>query len=149
MGMGKVLDVWKGLKSYRLPGRRAEVLLACEKCQRKQRKGKGELRKFSKLVKEAGREAGGKARVVDLPCLGICPKGGVVVVTASQLQRGEFSVLREASEVNTLVGGLLSAVGERAALKHVQQHEQNNDQQQGADPTCAVVTPGAGVGPGR
>jgi hypothetical protein len=141
--MGTLTEVLRGLKSYRLPGKKATVMLACEKCQRKQKKRGGELRRFARLVKDAGREQGAKVRVVDVPCMDLCPKDGVVVVTPAQLLASECSIVRQGEEVRGLVAALLHGKRSPAAgaLEDVQQHEQHDDEQHRSDATRAVVTP--------
>lgn len=74
-----------------------EAVLVCGKCARKLdggfgRKGRHGLRaELKRAWKAAGRA--GKLRVVETPCLGLCPKGRQVVATGPSLAAGRLWVV--------------------------------------------------------
>ncbi len=76
------------LRLYRTPWK-GEALFACKKCQRKMKKHGGApamARLKSWFKKRAGKSSNLPAvRVVDVPCVKLCPKGGVTVFSRRQL----------------------------------------------------------------
>ncbi len=98
------------LRSYELP-LRGRILLACGKCQRKLKDDpEHDLASLKKLVKKAGKEAakGEGIRMVKVPCLKMCPKAGITVMTPAQVGRAECSILCSKSDVATLCENMLS-----------------------------------------
>ena len=91
------------LRSYDLP-LRDNLLLACGKCQRKLKHGHdgGDLASLKKLLKQQGKHDGFRLRVLKVPCLKMCPKGGITVCTPAQVARHECSILRTAEDVAIL-----------------------------------------------
>jgi hypothetical protein len=87
----------EGLRSYPLP-LRGDLLLVCGKCQRKLKKGDDPdgLSSLKKLLKKQG---GLRPHVLKVPCLKMCPKGGVTVCTPDQVARHECSIIRDAEDV--------------------------------------------------
>jgi predicted metal-binding protein len=87
---------------YRIPWK-GQLLLACRKCQKKLKRGEGAA-KLSKALKRRARqdEDGLKLRVIEVPCLKMCPKGGITVCTQAQLGRGECSIVRNGADVDSL-----------------------------------------------
>lgn len=73
------------LRLYRTPWK-GEVLFACRKCQRKMKKhgGPPALARLKSWFKKRGKH-GTPVRVIDVPCVDLCPKGGVTVFTPQQL----------------------------------------------------------------
>ena len=67
----------------------SEAVLVCGACARRSdRKIKGELKADWKL-----RGGVGRLRIVEIGCLGLCPKRGIVTLAAPDLARGEVYVL--------------------------------------------------------
>ncbi len=93
------------LRSYKLPSK-GQVLLACGKCQRKLKDGHDPdgLSSLKKLLKRSGKldVDGTRLQVLKVPCLKMCPKGGVTVCTAGQVKRHECSILRSAEDTAAL-----------------------------------------------
>jgi len=91
-----------GLRSYRAPWK-GQVVLVCRKCQRKLKKSSG-IAKVAKVLKKRARhdKDGPKLHVIQVPCLKMCPKGGVTVCTQGQLTRGECSIIRTMEDVEAL-----------------------------------------------
>ncbi len=89
------------LRSYRGPWK-GELVLACGKCQRKMKGGKvGNLKKSLKKISRAEGE-GLVIKVLKVPCLKMCPKGGVAVCFGAQLQRSECSIVRTEEDLETI-----------------------------------------------
>jgi hypothetical protein len=89
--MGKkieAIDLVGPLRIYRTPWR-GELVLACRKCQKKMKKrgGGGRLGKIRRWFK-ARTKRDGRApaiHVLDVPCVKLCPKGGVTIFSQRQL----------------------------------------------------------------
>jgi len=96
------------LRSYPLP-LRGDLLLACGKCQRKLKHGEDPegLSSLKKLLKKQGKQDGVRLHVLKVPCLKMCPKGGVTVCTPAQVARHECSIVRDADEVADLYSQLM------------------------------------------
>lgn len=94
------------VRSYRAPWK-GELILVCRKCQRKLKHAgkKDGMAKLSKgLKKRAKRNQDGlKLHVIEVPCLELCPKGGVTVCTQRQLGRGECSIVYTTEDLDALV----------------------------------------------
>jgi predicted metal-binding protein len=94
-----------GLKSYRLKKAKGPILLACGKCQ-KRLKGEGDpegIVPLKKVLKQVSKEQGSRSPyVIKVPCLKLCPKDGLVVLTARQVARRECSVLRTREDVGAI-----------------------------------------------
>jgi predicted metal-binding protein len=94
------------MRSYRAPWK-GKLILVCKKCQRKLKHAgkKTGVAKLSKaLKKRAKRDPDGlKLHVIEVPCLKLCPKGGVTVCTQRQLGRGECSIIRTGADLDALV----------------------------------------------
>ncbi len=93
------------IRSY--PGAwKGQLVLSCTKCQKKLRKDDPghPLGKLKKALKQCARRDEDKLRlrVIDIPCLKLCPKNGVTVCTQLQLGRGECSVLHTAEQAEQL-----------------------------------------------
>ena len=69
------------VRSYRAPWK-GQLVLVCRKCQRKLKKSSG-IAKVAKGLKKRSRLEGDGSRlhVIQVPCLKMCPKGGVTVCT--------------------------------------------------------------------
>ncbi len=93
------------LRSYELP-LKGQLLLACGKCQRKLKHGDDPagLSSLKKLLKRASKAEvdGMRLHVLKVPCLKMCPKGGVTVCTAAQVARHECAILRSAEDAADL-----------------------------------------------
>jgi hypothetical protein len=95
----------EAMRSYPAPWK-GELLLVCRKCQKKlkhdgQRNG---ISKLSKALKKRARhdEHAPALHVLQVPCMKMCPKGGVTVCTQRQLGRGECSIVRSQADVDAL-----------------------------------------------
>jgi hypothetical protein len=78
----------EALRMYRVPWK-GEALFACRKCQRKMKRGgPAALAKVKKWFKRRAKK--GKdptVHVIQIPCVKLCPKGGVTVFSRRQLMR--------------------------------------------------------------
>jgi hypothetical protein len=92
------------LRMYRTPWQ-GEVLFACKKCQRRIKKHHGEaaLVRLKKWFKKRSR-SGAPVRVIDIPCVKLCPKGGVTVFSRHQLahQPPGVCIARTEADLETL-----------------------------------------------
>lgn len=83
-----------------------ELLLVCRKCQKKLKHDgkKNGISKLSKALKKRARHDDDAVRlhILQVPCLKMCPKGGVTVCTQRQLGRGECSIVRSSTDVDAL-----------------------------------------------
>ncbi len=86
------------LRLYRAPWK-GEVLFACRKCQRKMKKrgGTRALARLKSWFNKRGKERS-SVRVIDVPCVKLCPKGGVTVFTRRNLAHDPPGVLIARSE---------------------------------------------------
>jgi predicted metal-binding protein len=104
--MSEEIVGWEEVRSYPAPWK-GQLLLVCRKCQRKLKHSgkKNGLAKLAKGLKKRARhdEDGPKLHVIQVPCLKMCPKGGVTVCTQGQLARGECSIVRTAKDVEALL----------------------------------------------
>jgi len=89
------------LRHYRAPWK-GQLVLACAKCQKRLRRheGNSKLQKFRKVLQAAAEPA--RVRVLDVPCLKLCPKRGVAVCTQEQIGRGECSIVWTEEDVEQL-----------------------------------------------
>jgi predicted metal-binding protein len=94
------------VKSYRAPWK-GQLVLVCRKCQRKLKHSgrKNGIAKLAKGLKKWARrdENGPRLHVIQVPCLKMCPKGGVTVCTQGQLARGECSIVRTIEDMEALL----------------------------------------------
>lgn len=94
-----------------------ELLLVCRKCSKKLKGGFGEEGEDSlpKALKPLLRERGLRrsVRVLEVGCLGLCPKGGVTVVASSR--PGEMLVVPEGADLHQLAARLHRETPEPAA----------------------------------
>ncbi len=95
----------EALRNYPAPWK-GELLLVCRKCQKKLKHDgqKNGISKLSKALKKRARhdENAVRLHVLQVPCMKMCPKGGVTVCTQRQLGRGECSIVRSRSDVDAL-----------------------------------------------
>ncbi len=91
----------KRLREYQVPGK-GPLLLACGKCQKKMT---GTLRKVKKFLKK---RAGSDLRVLQVGCMKLCPKGGVVVCTQGQVSRGTCSIVWSGKDLSRLAADPLA-----------------------------------------
>ena len=77
------IDRSGALRIYRTPWK-GEAVFACKKCQRKMKK-RGGASALIKLKSWFKQRPGLPVRVIDIPCVKLCPKGGVTVFTRRQL----------------------------------------------------------------
>ena len=109
-GLGQGLG--GGLRTYPGPWARKgrELLLVCGKCQKKMRRGEDEagLSKLKKTLKTRARRGGidVELKLLTVPCLKVCPKGGVVACTAEMVGAGRVSILRSSDDVDALLQGI-------------------------------------------
>lgn len=90
------------IRTRSLP-RKTLTLFACSKCRKKLKRSGAAPLKLNKLFKHAARNTGStRVRLVDLPCLKLCPRRAVTACTASQLARSECSILRTPSDAQAL-----------------------------------------------
>ncbi len=95
------------LKNYVVPWE-GNLLLACKRCQKKLRKSRHSagFAKVKKWIKARGRKEKSaiELRVIEVPCLKICPKNGVVVCSQAQLAASpaRFSIVRSEKQLESL-----------------------------------------------
>jgi hypothetical protein len=80
------------MRLYRTPWK-GEALFACAKCQRKigRRGGPKALGKIRKWFRRHSR-SGSPVSVLNIPCVGLCPKGGVTIFSARDLRQSPAGV---------------------------------------------------------
>ena len=78
-----------------------DVIVVCGKCLKRHDEGKAVRRALKAEVKAYTGDGAKvrKTRVVRTGCLGICPRGAVVVASAPLLAAGEVMLVRDADEV--------------------------------------------------
>ena len=93
------------VRSYQAPWK-GELLLVCRKCQKKLKHDgkKNGISKLSKALKRRARhdENAPRLHVLEVPCLKMCPEGGITICTQRQLGRGECSIVRSKADVDAL-----------------------------------------------
>jgi predicted metal-binding protein len=92
------------LRAYKAPWK-GKLVLVCRKC-RKKLKEDGKKSKSAKLVRKIAKlshSSDALLHIVDVPCLKLCPKGGVTVCTAEQVARNECSIVRTKRDLQELV----------------------------------------------
>ena len=99
----------------------ANTILVCKKCSKKQGGGFGPKGKTS-LAKALRQDLGvrkgrkGALGIIEVKCLGVCPKGAVTVVNGAK--PGEWALVAAQSDVAEIVDGLgLRSVGVPAAAE--------------------------------
>jgi hypothetical protein len=121
----KLTPVEGRLRSYRGPWK-GQLVLVCRKCQKKIKhtSPKNKLAKLSKTLKKRARQQESDAEIstVGVPCLGMCPKGGITVSTGQLLARHECLILRSLDDVDALIeqcaGNVHSGIGARRRCVH-------------------------------
>jgi len=96
------------------------VVLVCTKCLKRQGLPKGTLRS---VLKRAMKERAGpskdrhaKPRLVEVGCLGPCPKRAVAVATTASLARGRIALVDPAGDRQAILDALLPDFGPKATL---------------------------------
>lgn len=94
------------LRTIKAPWK-GELILACNKCQRKLKKRKaGRFASLKKWFKKRSRsdDDSPMIRVVGIDCIKLCPKGGVTVSTQHQLATAgsEVSIVRSEADLEQL-----------------------------------------------
>jgi hypothetical protein len=81
-------DCGEALRMYGVPWK-GEALFACRKCQRKmKRTGVPALAKVKSWFKKRAKKGkGAPVHVIQIPCVKLCPKGGVTVFSRRQLRQ--------------------------------------------------------------
>jgi|ERR1700733_4488137 hypothetical protein len=96
----------KTLKLYPAPWD-GQLLLACRKCQKKLKREKRlmELTKIKKAIKALNRQqSAGMMHVLNIPCMGLCPKNGVTVCVPSR-ESGHLVILQSEDDLERLHSG--------------------------------------------
>lgn len=91
--------------------RRAPPVLVCRKCLKRCDDGRAVRRALKSELKQRGADASasGEARKRKPPklvltgCFGVCPKRAATLASGATLARGEFVLVRDASEVSAAV----------------------------------------------
>ena len=80
------------------------LLLACRKCQKKLRRSAptSEAANLKKALKLRRNGDAPRVRVLQVPCLKLCPKGAVTVCTQPQLAHGLCSIVRNSADLDAL-----------------------------------------------
>jgi hypothetical protein len=116
-----------GLRRCKLP-LKPPVLLACSKCQRRlKHDGDPEsITPLKKLLKRISKQHGTRPpTILKVPCLKLCPGGGLVVLTPQQLVAHECTILRTREDAKALNLQLLAARQNGAAKR---QRRSNREQ---------------------
>jgi hypothetical protein len=96
------------------------VVLVCAKCAKRQGLPKGTLRSVLKraMKERAGssKERRAKPRLVEVGCLGPCPKRAVAVATTASLARGRIALVDPAGDRQAILDALLPEFGPKAPL---------------------------------
>ncbi|GJD74249.1 MULTISPECIES: (2Fe-2S) ferredoxin domain-containing protein [Methylobacterium] len=93
----------------------SELVLVCTKCVKRQGLKKGALR--SRIKRELkGRAMPGKPRVVEVGCLGPCPKRALAVATADSLAKQRIHLLDPAATPAQAVDALFPDFGPKGSL---------------------------------
>jgi hypothetical protein len=96
------------------------VVLVCTKCAKRQGLPKGTLRSVLKraMKERAGssKERMAKPRLVEVGCLGPCPKRAIAVATTASLARGRIALVDPAGDRQAILDALLPDFGPKAAL---------------------------------
>jgi predicted metal-binding protein len=82
------------------------LVLACRKCQKKLKgeKGMRTLSKLKKTVKRHNKEHPFQIlHVINVPCMDLCPKGGVTVCNPTKIPN-RLSIVREKKDIEALLG---------------------------------------------
>jgi|SRR4029079_17889850 hypothetical protein len=90
-------------KSYSAPWE-GQLILACRKCQKKLKRDHHlrALAKLKKTVKRYNKEhPDGLLHVINVPCMDLCPKGGVTVCCPARDARS-LSILRKEEDLERL-----------------------------------------------
>ena len=91
------------LRAYPAPWKGA-LLLACRKCQKKLKRDKRstEAANLKKAMKTRSRKNDLRLRVLQIPCLKLCPKDAVTVCTQRQLAQGTCAIVRTPADLDAL-----------------------------------------------
>ncbi len=115
--MGKkieAIDEVGPLRLYRTPWK-GELVLACRKCQKRMKKREGGLRKIKRWFKARAKEDADAPRihVIQVPCVKLCPKGGVTIFSDRQLAHSPAGVCiaRSEADLEAFYRGLLAPHG--------------------------------------
>lgn len=97
-----------------------DVVLVCTKCAKRQGLPKGAVRTILKrALKESGGSSKGgllKPRLVEVGCLGPCPKRTVAVATTASLAEGRIVLIDPAGDRRAILAALLPDFGPKAKL---------------------------------
>jgi hypothetical protein len=97
----------------------SELVLVCAKCAKRQGLKKGSLRRGLKRALEVREREGrlvGKPRVVEVGCLGPCPKRALAVATAESLAKQRIHLLDPAATPEQTIDALFPDFGPKGAL---------------------------------
>jgi hypothetical protein len=123
MNDGPVEPLLSALRNYPAPWK-GEILLVCRKCQKKLKHDgkKNGISKLSKTLKKRTRhdENAPRLHVLEVPCLKMCPEGGITVCTQRQLGRCECSIVRSREDIDALYQQYQSSTHQGSTLDHVQ-----------------------------
>jgi hypothetical protein len=116
------LDCGAALRMYSAPWK-GEALFACKKCQRKMRRdgipALGKVKRWFKKRAKKGNHA--PVHIIEIPCVKLCPKGGVTVFSRRQLMQEPpgVCVVRTEADLETLYCELTDVAlsPEKATLK--------------------------------
>jgi predicted metal-binding protein len=92
-------------KTYNVPWN-GQLFLACRKCQRKLKgdAGLGQLAKLKKTIKRRNKEHPEQVlHVLNVPCMDLCPKGGVTVCNPVKTPN-RLSILRSEEDIEAMLG---------------------------------------------
>ncbi|MDO9427090.1 MAG: (2Fe-2S) ferredoxin domain-containing protein [Methylobacterium sp.] len=97
-----------------------DVVLVCTKCAKRQGLPKGRIRTVLKqaLMARAGTFKGRipKPRLVEVGCLGPCPKRAVAVATTASLAQGRIVLVDPSGDPDAILDALLPDFGPKATL---------------------------------
>jgi hypothetical protein len=93
----------------------SELVLVCSKCVKRQGLKKGSVRRQIKRELKL-RDTARKVRVVEVGCLGPCPKRALAVVTADSLAKQRIHLLDPAGPPSQSVDALFPDFGPKGRL---------------------------------
>ncbi|MEH3144455.1 MAG: (2Fe-2S) ferredoxin domain-containing protein [Methylobacterium frigidaeris] len=86
----------------------AEIVMVCTKCAKRQGVGAKAVRRGLKQGAKRLRPHG-KLRVVEVGCLGLCPKRSLTLASGASLRDGRLLVFDPEAEPSTMLAALLPA----------------------------------------
>jgi hypothetical protein len=102
----------------RVRPRWSSAIFVCGKCLKRHDDGKTMRRALKQAVRPPQSEdmKRSKVRIVKTACLGLCPRGAVIVASAATLSAGDVMLVKDAEAMAAAVPRLLPGVGADAGI---------------------------------